>query len=335
MGRVKLQIKKIENTTNRQVTFSKRRNGLIKKAYELSVLCDVDVALIMFSPSGRVSIFSGNRSIEEIISRYVNLPEHERGRLQNQEHLQRALGKLKSDADRNFQAASSPASVIDSQVERVELMQEMQQEILKCRCQLEDMEKRLRIYEGDTSDITTVCEAEYREQILEENLKHVRVRKQVLKDQYISPGAQTTSQVNFPHETLSVNALVARNPNVGLDWIPQRDPQVQILNFLDSNGLLPTRLPISDQSQHMDNIQLSSLTLVHAPSVHVHNHLNPSRRIIEDDTQQPEFELDVNLSPWTELYPTGNDPFPTPQPREQAILELFLSQLTPVNQDPV
>lgn len=60
MGRVKLQIKRIENTTNRQVTFSKRRNGLIKKAYELSVLCDVDIALIMFSPSGRVSHFSGN-----------------------------------------------------------------------------------------------------------------------------------------------------------------------------------------------------------------------------------------------------------------------------------
>lgn len=61
MGRVKLQIKRIENTTTRQVTFSKRRNGVIKKAYELSVLCDVDVALIMFSPSGRVSLFSGNK----------------------------------------------------------------------------------------------------------------------------------------------------------------------------------------------------------------------------------------------------------------------------------
>ncbi|KAB1220281.1 Agamous-like MADS-box protein AGL11 [Morella rubra] len=67
MGRVKLQIKRIENTTNRQVTFSKRRNGLIKKAYELSVLCDVDIALIMFSPSGRVSHFSGNNK------RYVYL----------------------------------------------------------------------------------------------------------------------------------------------------------------------------------------------------------------------------------------------------------------------
>ena len=74
MGRVKLQIKKIENTTNRQVTFSKRRNGLIKKAYELSVLCDVDVALIMFSPSGRVSLFSGNkRSAGDMDSPYLLL----------------------------------------------------------------------------------------------------------------------------------------------------------------------------------------------------------------------------------------------------------------------
>lgn len=59
MGRVKLEIKRIENTTNRQVTFSKRRNGLIKKAYELSILCDIDIALLMFSPSDRLSLFSG------------------------------------------------------------------------------------------------------------------------------------------------------------------------------------------------------------------------------------------------------------------------------------
>ncbi|KAL8110735.1 hypothetical protein AgCh_026463 [Apium graveolens] len=62
MGRNKLLIQKIENVTNRQVTFSKRRNGLIKKAYELSILCDIDIALLMFSPSGRLSHFSGKRS---------------------------------------------------------------------------------------------------------------------------------------------------------------------------------------------------------------------------------------------------------------------------------
>ncbi|CAA2982944.1 agamous-like MADS-box AGL104 isoform X1 [Olea europaea subsp. europaea] len=317
MGRVKLQIKKIENTTNRQVTFSKRRNGLIKKAYELSVLCDVDVALIMFSPSGRVNVFSGNRSMEEIMTRYVNLPEHERGK---------ALGKFKSEADRTYQPATSSPASVDCQVE------EMQQEIFKCRCQLEDMEKRLRIYEGNSSDITTLFEAEYREQILEVNLKQIRMRKQVLQDQYNSPGAQTTTQMNLPPENINLTDLATTSANNIMDWLPQRDPQVQILNFLDSNGLLPVR----DQHQGMDNIQSPSLTDLHASSVHVHSHLSSGRRI-EDDTKRPDFGqgIDVNLSPWTDLYPTGNDPFPATQPRERALLELFLSQLTAVNQDSI
>ncbi|RRT76878.1 hypothetical protein B296_00013078, partial [Ensete ventricosum] len=61
MGRGKIEIKRIENTTNRQVTFCKRRNGLLKKAYELSVLCDADVALIVFSTRGRLYEYATNR----------------------------------------------------------------------------------------------------------------------------------------------------------------------------------------------------------------------------------------------------------------------------------
>nr|QOC69188.1 MADS transcription factor AP3-1 [Oxygraphis glacialis] len=53
MGRGKIEIKRIENKTNRQVTYSKRRAGIMKKAQELSVLCDAEVSLIMFSSSGR------------------------------------------------------------------------------------------------------------------------------------------------------------------------------------------------------------------------------------------------------------------------------------------
>ncbi|PHT91295.1 hypothetical protein T459_06408, partial [Capsicum annuum] len=49
MGRGKIQIKKIENSTNRQVTYSKRRNGIFKKARELTVLCDAKIFIIMFS----------------------------------------------------------------------------------------------------------------------------------------------------------------------------------------------------------------------------------------------------------------------------------------------
>ena len=60
MGRGKVELKKIENKINRQVTFTKRRNGLLKKAYELSILCDAEVALIVFSTGGKLYEFSSS-----------------------------------------------------------------------------------------------------------------------------------------------------------------------------------------------------------------------------------------------------------------------------------
>ena len=61
MVRGKTQMKRIENAASRQVTFSKRRSGLLKKAFELSVLCDAEVALIIFSPRGKLFEFSSSR----------------------------------------------------------------------------------------------------------------------------------------------------------------------------------------------------------------------------------------------------------------------------------
>lgn len=69
MGRGKIEIKRIENTTSRLVTFCKRRNGLLKKAYELSVLCEADVALIIFSERGKLSEYA-NKSVDRTIERY-------------------------------------------------------------------------------------------------------------------------------------------------------------------------------------------------------------------------------------------------------------------------
>ncbi|RZS01991.1 hypothetical protein BHM03_00031951 [Ensete ventricosum] len=64
MGRGRVQLKRIENKINRQVTFSKRRSGLLKKAHEISVLCDAEVALIIFSAKGKLCEYSTD-------SRYV------------------------------------------------------------------------------------------------------------------------------------------------------------------------------------------------------------------------------------------------------------------------
>ncbi|KAL3527542.1 hypothetical protein ACH5RR_012198 [Cinchona calisaya] len=69
MAREKIQIKKIDNATARQVTFSKRRRGLFKKAEELSVLCDADVALIIFSSTGKLFEYSSS-SMKEILERH-------------------------------------------------------------------------------------------------------------------------------------------------------------------------------------------------------------------------------------------------------------------------
>ncbi|XP_028769411.1 MADS-box protein JOINTLESS isoform X2 [Neltuma alba] len=69
MAREKIQIKKINNATARQVTFSKRRRGLFKKAEELSVLCDADVGLIVFSSTGKLfEYFSTSK--KELLGKY-------------------------------------------------------------------------------------------------------------------------------------------------------------------------------------------------------------------------------------------------------------------------
>ncbi|XP_024041200.1 MADS-box transcription factor 18 isoform X4 [Citrus clementina] len=70
MGRKKLQLQRIENKSRCQVTFSKRRSGLIKKARELSVLCDVDLALVIFSSRGRLYEFCSADSLASILERY-------------------------------------------------------------------------------------------------------------------------------------------------------------------------------------------------------------------------------------------------------------------------
>ncbi|XP_057496332.1 agamous-like MADS-box protein MADS4 [Actinidia eriantha] len=70
MGRGRVELKRIENKINRQVTFAKRRNGLLKKAYELSILCDAEVALIIFSNRGKLYEFCSTSSMLKTLERY-------------------------------------------------------------------------------------------------------------------------------------------------------------------------------------------------------------------------------------------------------------------------
>ncbi|AED97992.1 putative transcription factor MADS-MIKC family [Arabidopsis thaliana] len=70
MGRKKVEIKRIENKSSRQVTFSKRRNGLIEKARQLSILCESSIAVLVVSGSGKLYKSASGDNMSKIIDRY-------------------------------------------------------------------------------------------------------------------------------------------------------------------------------------------------------------------------------------------------------------------------
>ncbi|XP_026665065.1 MADS-box transcription factor 51-like isoform X2 [Phoenix dactylifera] len=75
MRRGKVQLRRIEDKASRQVSFSKRRSGLFKKAHELAVLCDAEVGISVFSASGRPYEFCSSSSLENTINRYLQFSD--------------------------------------------------------------------------------------------------------------------------------------------------------------------------------------------------------------------------------------------------------------------
>ncbi|KAM5238413.1 myocyte-specific enhancer factor 2B-like [Ctenodactylus gundi] len=74
MGRKKIQISRILDQRNRQVTFTKRKFGLMKKAYELSVLCDCEIALIIFNSANRLFQYAST-DMDRVLLKYTEYSE--------------------------------------------------------------------------------------------------------------------------------------------------------------------------------------------------------------------------------------------------------------------
>ncbi|XP_020148658.1 MADS-box transcription factor 16 [Aegilops tauschii subsp. strangulata] len=97
MGRLgKFEIKRIEDATSRQVSYSKRRSGIMKKARELAVLCDAQVAVVMLSSTGKHHHFcSDGADIKGIFDRYQQATGTSLW-TEQYENMQRTLSRLKS-----------------------------------------------------------------------------------------------------------------------------------------------------------------------------------------------------------------------------------------------
>ncbi|XP_051137419.1 floral homeotic protein GLOBOSA [Andrographis paniculata] len=99
MGRGKIEIKRIENSSNRQVTYSKRRNGIMKKAKEISVLCDAQVSVIIFASSGKMHEFcTPSTTLVDMLDQYHKLSGKRLWDAKH-EHLDNEIHRIKKEND--------------------------------------------------------------------------------------------------------------------------------------------------------------------------------------------------------------------------------------------
>ncbi|KAH1264875.1 MADS-box protein CMB1 [Glycine max] len=164
MGRGKVELKRIENKINRQVTFAKRRNGLLKKAYELSVLCDAEVALIIFSNRGKLYEFCSGHSTAKTLERYHRC-SYGALEVQHQPEIETQEPPL-------CRSSSLQADAIGTLFPR-----RRYQEYLKLKSRVEALQQTQRNLLGEELEHLDVNDLEQLERQLDSSLKQIRSNK--------------------------------------------------------------------------------------------------------------------------------------------------------------
>ncbi|GAA0169925.1 MADS box transcription factor [Lithospermum erythrorhizon] len=153
MGRGRVELKRIENKVSRQVTFSKRRTGLLKKANEISVLCDAEVALIVFSTKGKLYEYSSDSRMEGTLEKYERY----------------------TYAEKTLAASNAGSSE--------ELLPH---DLHRLTCRIEVLQRNIRHYVGEDLNPLNLRELQCLEQQIDSALKRIRTRKNQIMHESIS-----------------------------------------------------------------------------------------------------------------------------------------------------
>nr|AAD10625.1 MADS-box protein 1 [Lolium temulentum] len=191
MGRGKVQLKRIENKINRQVTFSKRRSGLLKKAHEISVLCDAEVGLIIFSTKGKLYEFATDSCMDKILERY-----------ERYSYAEKVLISTESEIQGNWC-----------------------HEYRKLKAKVETIQRCQKHLMGEDLESLNLKELQQLEQQLESSLKHIRSRKSQLMHESISELQKKERSLQEENKILQKELIEKQKAHTQQAQLEQTQPQ--------------------------------------------------------------------------------------------------------------
>ncbi|KAE8719394.1 hypothetical protein F3Y22_tig00109960pilonHSYRG00022 [Hibiscus syriacus] len=228
MGRVKLKIKKLENTNGRQATYAKRKHGIMKKANELSILCDVEIILLMFSPTNKPSLCIGKRNIEETIEKFAQLTPQERAKrkFESLEALKKTFKKLDHDVNIHEFLGTSFLCIRDG------YGQDLSNQARLLQTRLSEIQRRLSCW-TDMDKINNVNHLGQMESSLKESLNQIRAHKSLERN------ILTILFLQFQNEMRVPLRMGIEQQLQSLAWMPNNDSRPMALP--EDSNLIPHR----------------------------------------------------------------------------------------------
>ncbi|KAL9233483.1 hypothetical protein vseg_008477 [Gypsophila vaccaria] len=241
----KMELRPIEDELSRQLSFAKRRNGLVKKALELFTVCGVDCVFISFSPSGRLSYFFGDKRVEDVLARFATIPEHIRRFHLTDHELHELLVILNELKERTNQHLQNDRTVLA-----------IQREICKVKAEIESVSSELsEKFEPLPETIMTIEEANNSEAILEETLAKVHDRMKELSE-------NQDNGVSQPSNAMIEAENSTKNPSNEAHHVEPEHEQGR--NSNNNTGPLLNQSPAPDRERRPTQNMLSEMNSPHS-----------------------------------------------------------------------